>query len=82
MKSKSKVICIIPARGGSKSIKLKNLQLLDNKPLIYYSIKAAIKSGVCDKIIVSTDSNKIANKAKSFVPKYFLRKNFLRSDHN
>ena len=81
MKSKSKVICIIPARGGSKSIKLKNLQLLDNKPLIYYPIKAAINSGVCDKIIVSTDSNKIANKAKSYgaeVP--FLRKKKFSGD--
>ena len=63
---KNKIIFIIPARGGSKSIKLKNLQLLDKKPLIYYPINAAIKSGVCDKIIVSTDNVKIANKAKLY----------------
>ncbi len=64
--SKQKVICIIPARGGSKGIKLKNLQLLGNKPLIYYPINAAKKSKVCDKILVSTDNLKIAKIAKSY----------------
>ena len=63
---KQKVICIIPARGGSKGIKLKNLQLLGNKPLIYYPINAAKKSKVCDKILVSTDNLKIAKIAKSY----------------
>ena len=63
---KKKVICIIPARGGSKGIKLKNLQLLGGKPLIYYPINAALKSGVCDKVIVSTDNLKIAKIAKKF----------------
>lgn len=65
MKSQ-KVICIIPARGGSKGIKLKNLKLLGGKPLIYYPINAAIQSGVCDKIIVSTDNKMIAKKAIQF----------------
>lgn len=72
---KKKVICIIPARGGSKGIKLKNLQKVNNKPLIYFPIKAALESRVCDKIIVSTDSIKIKNEALKFgaeVP--FLRK--------
>jgi CMP-N,N'-diacetyllegionaminic acid synthase len=66
MKKKLKVICIIPARGGSKGIKLKNLQKVNNKPLIYYPIKAAIKSKVCDKICVSTDSDIIANISKKY----------------
>jgi CMP-N-acetylneuraminic acid synthetase len=61
-----KVICIIPARGGSKGLKLKNLQKINNKPLIYYPIMAAIKSKVCDKICVSTDSLKIAKIAKKY----------------
>lgn len=61
---KKKVICIIPARGGSKGIKLKNLQKVNGKPLIYYPIMSAIKSGVCDKICVSTDSKKIASVSK------------------
>ena len=72
---KIRVVCIIPARGGSKGIKLKNLRKVFGKPLIYYPIAAAKKSGVCDKIFVSTDSIKIAKAAKSFgadVP--FLRK--------
>jgi CMP-N-acetylneuraminic acid synthetase len=78
---KKKVICIIPARGGSKGIKLKNLQKVNNKPLIYYPIQAAIKSNVCDKIIVSTDSVKIQNIAQKLgaeVP--FLRKKKFSED--
>ena len=75
IKKNLKVICIIPARGGSKGLKLKNLRKVNNKPLIYYPINAAIKSQVCDHIFVSTDSKKIANEAKKLganVP--FLRK--------
>ena len=63
---KKKVICIIPARGGSKGLKLKNLQKINNKPLIYYPIQAAIKSGVCDKVCVSTDSPDIAKIALKY----------------
>lgn len=75
IKKKLKVICIIPARGGSKGIKLKNLQKICGKPLLYYPIKAAIKSKVCDHIFVSTDSKSIAKESKKYganVP--FLRK--------
>ena len=60
MNKKKRVLCIIPARGGSKGLKLKNLQKVCGKPLIYYPIIAAIKSKVCDEIFVSTDSKKIA----------------------
>ena len=42
-----KTICIIPARGGSKGIRKKNIQLLGGKPLIYYPINSAIKSDKC-----------------------------------
>ena len=49
---KLRVICIIPARGGSKGLKLKNLRKVDGKPLIYYPINAAIKSEVCDAVFV------------------------------
>ena len=76
-----KTICIIPARGGSKGIKLKNLQKIGGKPLLYYPISAAKKSKVCDLILVSTDSNKIAKTAKKFgaeVP--FLRKKSFSKD--
>lgn len=61
-----KTICILCARGGSKGIKNKNLQIVNGKPLIYYPIMAAQKSGVINKIIVSTDSKIIASYAKKF----------------
>ncbi|AXP08367.1 acylneuraminate cytidylyltransferase family protein [Campylobacter hepaticus] len=58
-------LAIIPARGGSKSIKNKNLVLLNHKPLIYYTIKAAQKAKCIDKIVVSSDSEKILQYAKT-----------------
>ena len=48
-------VAIIPARGGSKRIPKKNIKLFHGKPLIAYSIEAAIKSKLFDKVIVSTD---------------------------
>ncbi len=70
-----KIVCIIPARGGSKGLKLKNVRLLNKKPLIYYPIDYAQKSNIKMDIFVSTDSARIASVAKKFgadVP--FLRK--------
>ena len=67
---KQKVICIIPARGGSKGLKMKNLQKVNSKPLIYFPIKAALKSGVCDKVCVSTDSIQIAKVSKNMELKF------------
>jgi CMP-N-acetylneuraminic acid synthetase len=75
------VICIIPARGGSKGLKLKNLQKVNNQPLLYYPIKSALKSEVCDHIFVSTDNlaiSKIAKKLGANVP--FLRKKIFSGD--
>ena len=57
-------IAIIPARSGSKRIKNKNLINFFGKPLIYYSINLAKKSGLFDKIIVSTDSKEIKKISK------------------
>ena len=56
-----KRLAIIPARGGSKRIKYKNLKLFCGKPLIYYSIKALKESNLFNKIHISSDSNKILN---------------------
>tara|TARA_B100000787_G_C16051044_1_gene231238 strand:- start:85 stop:381 length:297 start_codon:yes stop_codon:yes gene_type:complete len=53
------VLAIIPARGGSKRIKNKNLIDFFGKPLIQYSITAALEAGIFSKVFVSTDSNKI-----------------------
>lgn len=59
-------LAIITARGGSKRIPNKNIREFCGKPIIAYSIEAAIKSGVFDEIMVSTDSEKIASIAISF----------------
>ena len=82
MKKKIKSICIIPARSGSKRIRNKNIKIFCKKPIIAWSIIAAIKSNCFDKIIVSTDSSKIASIAKKYkatVP--FIRPKKLSGDH-
>lgn len=60
------MLAVIPARGGSKGVPKKNIKLLDNKPLIAYTIEAAIQSGVFKKVIVSTDSEEIAEIAGKY----------------
>ncbi|PPC78448.1 pseudaminic acid cytidylyltransferase [Pokkaliibacter plantistimulans] len=62
----SRAVAIIPARGGSKRIPRKNIRYFAGKPLIAYSIAAAQESSVCDRIIVSTDDDEIAEVAVSF----------------
>ena len=57
--TKLKILAIVPARGGSKSITLKNIKLINNKPLINYTIESALKSKIFDHIIISTDHKKI-----------------------
>jgi pseudaminic acid cytidylyltransferase len=54
------VVCIIPARGGSKRIPDKNIRLFAGKPMVAHSILAAKASGLFDHVIVSTDSDAIA----------------------
>lgn len=65
-KNKPKILALIPARAGSKRVKNKNIRLLGDKPLIAYTIIAAKKSKYIEKIIVSTDSAKIAKIAKTY----------------
>ena len=60
------MICIIPARGGSKRIPGKNIKDFLGKPLIAYSIEAALNSKVFSEVIVSTDDEMIANVAREF----------------
>ncbi|WP_351088382.1 pseudaminic acid cytidylyltransferase [Shewanella sp. S1-49-MNA-CIBAN-0167] len=59
-------IAFIPARGGSKRIPHKNIKHFYGKPIIAYSIEAAIASGCFDKVIVSTDDLEIAEVSKQF----------------
>lgn len=68
-------ICIIPARGGSKRIPRKNIKDFLGKPIIAYSIETAIKSGLFDEVMVSTDDEEIAQVAK----KYGAKVPFFRS---
>jgi CMP-N,N'-diacetyllegionaminic acid synthase len=61
-----KVLAIIPARGGSKRLPNKNLMLLGNKPLISWTIEAALLSNYIDRVIVSTDSDEIKLMSESY----------------
>lgn len=71
-------LCIIPARGGSKRIPRKNIKDFLGKPIIAYSIEAALDCGLFDEVMVSTDDDEIADVATSYgatVP-------FFRSNRN
>lgn len=61
----SNIVGIIPARGGSVGVPLKNIKKLNGRPLIEYTIKAALESQVLDRIIVSTDHKDIAEVSKN-----------------
>ena len=60
------VLAVIPARGGSKSVPRKNLQLLHGIPLVAYSIEVALRSGFISHVIVSTDDDEISEVSKSY----------------
>lgn len=67
-------LAIIPARSGSKRVKNKNMQKINNKPLIYYSIKQSLKSKFIKETIVLTDSKEIKKKSLQYGAKVpFLR---------
>ena len=60
------LVALIPARAGSKRVKHKNIARLKGHPLIAYTISAAKSSGVCDAVIVSTDSEQYAEIARHY----------------
>lgn len=60
------IVAFIPVRGGSKSIPRKNIKLINGKPLVYWTIKAAVDSKYIDRIFVATDSLDIRNVVDSF----------------
>jgi N-acylneuraminate cytidylyltransferase len=74
-----KILSIIPARGGSKGIPLKNLVSLRKKPLIYHTIKASLNSKIT-RTIVSTDNLKISKAATKFGAEVIIRPKKLASD--
>lgn len=59
-------ICIITARGGSKRIPKKNIRDFNGKPMVSYAITTALKSGLFDEVMVSTDSEEIAEIARQY----------------
>jgi pseudaminic acid cytidylyltransferase len=74
-------LCIIPARGGSKRIPKKNIKLFLGKPIIAYSIEAALNSGLFDEVMVSTDDSEIAEIAINYGAKVpFMRSEKKSSD--
>jgi N-acylneuraminate cytidylyltransferase len=75
-------LAVIPARGGSKRIPRKNIKPFCGKPIIAWSIEAALESGCFDQVIVSTDDAEIAGVARQWggaVP--FMRPAELADDH-
>lgn len=79
---KGRNIAIITARGGSKRIPRKNIRDFCGKPMISYAIQAALQAGIYDAVMVSTDSEEIAEIARSFgaeVP--FMRSAAASDDH-
>ena len=75
------ILCTICVRGGSKGVKNKNIKLLNNRPLIAYTIEVAKESKLFEHVVVSTDSEKIMEIAKEYGAEvFFQRDEFLSSD--
>tara|TARA_B100000378_G_scaffold61892_1_gene46232 strand:- start:375 stop:1046 length:672 start_codon:yes stop_codon:yes gene_type:complete len=75
-----RVLSIIPARGGSKGIKLKNLVILNQKPLLYYTVMASLESKIINKTVVSTDNKKIGKTALELGAEVVYRPKKLATD--
>ena len=75
-----RIFGIIPARGGSKGIPGKNLSLLGGKPLIAYTIEAALNSRLLSEVYVSTDDDEIARVSERFGAKIIRRPGSVSSD--
>ena len=68
------ILCVIPARSNSKRIPNKNIKKFNGKPMISYSIQAAVNAKIFDKIIVSTDSDKIGLISKKYGAEYLFKR--------
>jgi N-acylneuraminate cytidylyltransferase len=76
----SKIVAVIPARGGSRGIPHKNIQELAGKPLIAYTIEAALGSKKMNRVVVSTDDEKIASVAREYGAEIIARPAELATD--
>ena len=74
------ILAIIPARGGSKGIPRKNIKLLKGKPLIWYTIQAALNSKYVNRVVLSTEDKEIAQVAKDCGAEIIWRPNSLAQD--
>ncbi len=73
MRTKPTIYAMIPARIGSMRFKMKNLAMLNGKPMIAYAIEAAISSKVFDKVIVNSDSEVFHPIAENYGAEFYLR---------
>ncbi|NQY24984.1 MAG: acylneuraminate cytidylyltransferase family protein [Campylobacteraceae bacterium] len=83
MSNDLKILCIIPARAGSKGVPKKNIKLINNKPLISYSLEVAQESKLINKIIVTSDSKDIVDLVnKDIVYAPFIRPSEFSQDNS
>ena len=75
-----KIMGLIPARGGSKGVPKKNIRILYGKPLIAWTIEKAMQSEWLDEIVVSTDSEEIAEVARQYGAEVIIRPEVLATD--
>ena len=75
-----RIVALIPARGGSKSVPRKNIRDVGGKPLIGWSIEAAMSTDVIDRTFVSTDDSEIADVASEFGAEIIHRPEHLATD--
>lgn len=76
-------LCVIPARGGSKRVPRKNIRSFLGKPVIAYTIEAALESGIYDEVMVSTEDEEIAQIAQEYGAKVpYFRPMELADDHS
>lgn len=76
----AKFVAMIPARGGSKTIPYKNIKMLNGKPLIYYTINAALNCSLIDDVFVSTEDDKVTKVAEECGAKVINRPSEFATD--
>ncbi len=76
------VLGIIPARGGSKGVPYKNIKQLNGKPLLSYTIEAALSVKLLSRVVVSTDDQRIADVAKQYGASVIMRPKELAVDES
>ena len=79
--TKGKLLALIPARGGSKGVRRKNLRLVGGKPLIAWSIETALAVKDVDRVVVSTDDSEIASVALEFSAEVIDRPDAIANDY-